>query len=61
MIEEAPQYHQQILDLIAHLCVRAACEVDVDGGGTLDFPEFLLMMCDKMAGAGCLSYLRRAS
>ena len=25
-------------------------EVDVDGGGTIDFPEFLLMMCDKMAG-----------
>ena len=25
-------------------------EVDVDGGGSLDFPEFLLMMCDKMAG-----------
>merc|ERR1712178_50425 len=24
-------------------------DVDADGSGTIDFPEFLLMMCDKMA------------
>merc|ERR1711959_415772 len=24
-------------------------EVDADGSGTIDFPEFLLMMCDRMS------------
>lgn len=30
-------------------------DVDADGSGTIDFPEFLLMMCDKMAPANELT------
>merc|ERR1711907_31481 len=30
-------------------------DVDADGSGTIDFPEFLLMMCDKMAPASELT------
>merc|ERR1712178_342687 len=30
-------------------------DVDADGSGTIDFPEFLLMMCEKMAPASELT------
>jgi len=47
------------LDCTEEELANMIAEVDVDGGGTLDFPEFLLMMCDKMAGPSDLTVATR--